>query len=540
MIAPLFLLGAPLLAQGPIPQSVDSELQRVTVYPGRALVERVFEVSHDRAGEIQLEVGPLPVLADRDSFQLRIEGGPAEVQGLEVRMRNGVPAEDGSLSGLRAQMQTAEAERRAAQTRMKGVEMRQAVLDAMVESVAVTGTDLTEPQMLELMDRISNRAIELDGQRAQVEQELAALESSITQLNRELGAISSQARPYQSLRVSLHFDEPGITELRLLYLVSSASWEPTYDVHVAADLTGVAVSQVARVRQTTGEDWLDAEIRLSTSMPSIGLNPPTLPTRLYTLPFADSPDLKGLAAMGYLGPDGIAVDAISGSGALPMNASGFPDLGLSANFQVAGRRTVRSGGDSARFLLSSLPLQVSPERYVVPSISDQAYLRAGILYTGDTPLVAGRAKVYLGADYLGETSIPVMYSGDRTRIYLGVDPNLTVRFDTVADRRQEPGILSSTARLVRVFRADLRLNPASGPVEVVMEEVLPLARDERIDISAIQMKPAPLDDEESMRLREQRGIYRWRLQLAPGASKRITWGYEAAFHEDLNPVLIDR
>ena len=184
-------------------------------------------------------------------------------------------------------------------------------------------------------------------------------------------------------------------------------------------------------------------------------------------------------------------------------------------------------------------MQISPERYVVPSVSDQAYLRAEVLYSGDQPLIAGAAKVYLGPDFLGETSIPVLRRGDRTMIHLGVDPNLSVKFSKLTDRRDNPGMLSSTAHRIRIFRTDLRLNPNSGPVDVLIEEALPQVRDERIDVSAVQMQPAPLSDPESLRLREG-GIYRWRVHLAPGASQRITWGYDAAFDEDLNPVFTER
>ena len=37
--------------QEPTPQPVDSRLEQVTVFPQKALVERVFEVSSERAGE---------------------------------------------------------------------------------------------------------------------------------------------------------------------------------------------------------------------------------------------------------------------------------------------------------------------------------------------------------------------------------------------------------------------------------------------------------------------------------------------------------
>lgn len=546
MIASLILLGAATPGLGPAPAAqeptvnvVPTHLDRVTVYPQQALVERIMTVESERAGEMAFELGPLPILASKSSFQLRVENGPAEVQGIETTIRSSTGADTPVVLELRERLQGIQSLQREVQTKLVGVEGQQAVLDALVGSVANREKPLTEEELLPVLELVRKQTEALDAERARFQTEEAQLTATIEELNRKIAAAIGQARPFQTLHVPLRFERPGKAELRLLYLVSSASWEPSYDVHVSADLTGVSISQVARVRQNSGEDWENVEVQLSTSMPSIGLDPPELPSRFYVLPYPGAPDLDGLAALGYDGGDLIAADATGGVGNLSASSASYSESGLATSFQVIGSRTVRSGGEPSQILLTSLPMQVWPERYVVPSVSDQAYLRADVLYSGDQPLVAGTAKVYLGPDFLGETSMPVLHRGDRTTIHLGIDPNLTVKFENVSDERDDPGLLSSTAHRTRVFRADLRLSPNSGPVEVLVEEVLPLTRDDRIEISPVQMSPAPLNDVESMELR-QSGIYRWKFRLAPGASQRLTWGYDAAFHEDLNPVFTER
>ncbi len=539
LLASLVLLGAASPAQEPVVQVIPTRLDRVTVYPEQALVERVLEVQFDRAGDLSFDVGPLPVLASKASFQLRVESGPAEVQGMETSIRNSTGSESPLVVELRERLDGIQSLHREVQTKLAGVEGQQAVLDAMVGSVANRAEPLTEVELLPILSLIRSQTETLDQQRAHFQGEDAKLSETIDELNRKIAAAIGQARPFQTLHVPLRFERPGTAQLRLLYLVSSANWEPSYDVHVSSDLTGVSISQVARVRQNTGEDWNNVEIQLSTSMPSIGLDPPQLPSRFYVLPYPGAPDLNGLAALGYDGGDLAVLDASGGAGTLSLSNANYQSMGLAASFQIVGARTVLSGGEPSQFLLTSLPMQVSPERYVVPSVSDQAYLRAEVLYSGDKPLVSGSAKVYLGPDFLGETHMPVLHRGDRTTIHLGIDPNLTVKFETLSDKRDDPGILSSTAHRTRVFRADLRLSPNSGPVEILVEEVLPLTRDDRIEISPVQMQPAPLRDAQSMKLREN-GIYRWRIKLAPGASQRITWGYDAAFDEDLNPVFTER
>jgi uncharacterized protein (TIGR02231 family) len=525
--------------QEPALQPTDSRLERVTVFPRKALVERVFEVSSERAGEVEILIGPIPVLAERDSLQVRVLSGEVEVQGLEVRLRNAVAVEDARSRELRAALVEAHSMRRGIQTELAGLEARQEVVNALIASVGSGANARSEEQLDAFMQMIAKRSMAIDTERTAMEERTAAQEAVIDGLNRDLSGRISETRPVQELVLPLRFSAPGTAQFRLLYLVSSASWEPSYELRVATDLTGVAMSQVARVRQSTGEDWDGVELLLSTSMPSRGLAAPGLPRRIYQLPYTTSPDLNGLAAEAF-GTGGNAA-ALSSGNVAGSSPSARPGSGVVALFNVSGTRTVRSTGEVARFQLASLPLDVRPERYVVPSISDQGWLRAEIRYNGSRPLIPGRGRVYLGGDLLGETVIPLMTTGDRTIVPLGPDPNVQVRFTTVLDERREPGILSSTARIVRGYQAEIRLDPgANGSVRVLVEERFPRSRDERVSMKPTRLQPPPLDDDESMLLREQQGLYRWSFDLAPGATRRLNWGYEVAFDEDLDPVLIER
>lgn len=507
-------------------------MQSVTVFPQKAQVERVFEWSVERAGETVVRVGPLPLGVERDSMQVLVVDGEVEVQGLEMRLQQPSHGESARSQELKAELDAARQSARQLQTTMVGIESRQEVLSALIRAAA----EVPEPELDAFMQNIATRSMELDQERASLEGKIQLQAAAIEAMEREYAASTSSARPYQEILLPLRFASPGTAQFRLLYLVPNASWEPSYELRVATDLTGVAMSQVARVRQSTGEDWDSVSVLLSTAMPSRGLAPPILPRRFYQLPYTNSPDLDGLAGEAYRAGAGNPSRLRSSDD----GGDGTQSSGVLAQFPIAGARTVRSNGEVARFELASLPLDVRPERYIVPSVSDQAWLRAEIRYNGSDVLIPGRAKVYLGGDLLGETEIPLMTTGARTLVNLGPDPNLDVRFQLVADERREPGLLSSTARITRSFLADVRLDPtAPAPVRILVEESLPRSRDERVTIKPVRLQPAPMDDADSRAARDQ-GIYRWRFELAPGATRRITWGYEAAFDEDLDPILMER
>lgn len=533
------LLVAALLVQEPV-RSVPSVLDRVTVYDGQALIERLVATTAELAGPVTLVVGPFPSGVNPASFQTEVVSGDVVVLGIETRTRAGEALAEGERETLRLALAERREALRAVQTEMAGLSSAQETLQAFIQGIAAgkSGVDgvISAEQTISF---VRENMRKLDGERAGLERQHAEISAAIADLEQQLapGDRRSQQK-FLELRLAIHFQRPGEGVLRISYLAQGARWDPTYDVRVAPDLTGVKVGFVAQVTQSTGEDWNEAEIRLSTSAPSIGLDPPELPLRS-VLPY---PNRELLSQLGYA--DGAMADTARAPAEDKDFAEApkveFRDFGLSAQFILPGRKSVPGNGEAHRFLIREVPLEVRPERYVVPSLSDMAYLRADVKLASGAPLLAGEARIFLGPDYLGLASFPLLRVGDSTTLNLGVDPNLSVEWETIEDSRDNPSrfSLSSTARITRVYRATLRLSAsARGPVQVLVEEALPLARDSRVEVKVVQIQPALLDTEKDQADRSERGIHRWRLTLAPGAAETVRWGYVLSFDEDLTPVL---
>jgi len=531
-----FLVAA-LLSQEPV-RSVPSVLDRVTVYDGQALIERLVTTTAEIAGPVTLVVGPFPSRVNPASFQTEVVSGEVTVMGIETRTRTGEALAEGERAALRAALAEKYVALRGVQTDLEGVAAAQETLKAYIASIAAgaNGVEgIINAEQTIAFVRESMR--KLDGEKAVMERQQGEIREAIADLEQQLspGDRRNQEQ-FLELRLALHFQRPGEGLLRISYLAQGARWEPTYDVRVAPDLTGVKVGFVAQVTQSTGEDWNEAEIRLSTSAPSIGLDPPRVPLR--TVQPAMNREL--LSSLGYDDAAGaVRAPAEDKDFAEPPKVE-FRDFGLSAQFILPGRKSVPGNGEAHRFVIREVPLEVRPERYVVPSMSDRAYLRADVKLASGSPLLAGEARIFLGPDYLGLASFPLLRVGDSTTLNLGVDPNLTVEYETIEDSRENPGrfSLSSTARITRVYRATLRLSAsARGPVQVLVEEALPISRDSRVEVKVVQIQPALLDSEQDKLDREERGLHRWRLTLAPGAAETVRWGYVLAFDEDLVPIL---
>ncbi|MCH2111401.1 MAG: DUF4139 domain-containing protein, partial [Planctomycetes bacterium] len=470
------------------------------------------------------------------------------VQSVEAKTVTGEALDNTQRDVLRAKLAQARAERRALNHDLVAITAEKGMLDAIIKAM---GSGSNSAALLEQAAGIGEQAAALDRRLAVYEEESQVADALIRDMEHQLGDGGRKLRRFKEGRLLLWMERPGEATVRISYLISGASWSPTYDVRVSPDLTGVRVGLVAQVAQRTGEDWEDATVVLSTSTPSIGLDPPAVPVRVFTVPrmevmdrpAAPSADSR-LEALGAANDSAFweedSVEEMEESRrkffAAPKVA--VQDLGLTALFQLPEKKSLASDGELYRFQIREVPLEVRPERYVVPTASDKAFLRAEVTLGGDAPLLPGAAKIFLGPDFLGESNFPVLRPGDTTLIQLGLDPNLSIEWEKVVDKREDPGLLSSTATLTRYYRAVLKLSAhAPGDIEVLVEESIPISRMSSLEVTALDLRPFPLNDEKSLGLQESNGLYRWRVSLAPGQSQNIYWGYELDFNEKLQPVL---
>ncbi|MCP4094202.1 MAG: mucoidy inhibitor MuiA family protein [Planctomycetes bacterium] len=541
---------AAVVCQEPDVPTYPSAIERVTVYPGQALVERVVEIVPTDLGLVNMRIGPLPMSALPTSFQTEVLAGSGVVQGLEMRTRTAGALEWQQSESLQSQVKEALWQHRLLKTDLLGIKAGIDTLTALIDDPSPTANSVgglpSDPE--KRIKFVRDQMTKLSRELATKEREMEQVEAQISDLRAQLDrARAGSKQTFREARIGIHIEQLGTVRMKVTYLVDGAWWTPAYDVRVAPDLTGVNVGLVGQVTQRSGEDWDGVQLVLSTSTPNIGLDPPALPRRYYSV-YGEYPRAGGglmardnaLEELGYVGSDSLALASTDAKAFSPAPTVAVQDFGLSTQFVMPGKTSVRANGEAHRFRIRELPLEVKPERYVVPSMSTNAYLRAEVIHTGDAPLLSGVAKIFLGPDYLGEASFPVLRQGDSTMLNLGIDPNLTVEWETLEDSRDNPGRFSfgSTATISRNYRATLHLSAAArGRIKVLVEEPLPMSWDDRIGVEIGTLQPTPVETEEDMIAREERGVYRWRLTMAPGSTQAVRWGYDLSFDEDLEPYL---
>jgi uncharacterized protein (TIGR02231 family) len=546
----LICLGASSLFSAQQVVHVESSIDRVTVYPGFALVERVIEIpAQQKHHDFIVAVSPLPLSSQPSSFQTQVLNESVAVQGLELRSRMSTVANMAQANELETELVLLREQMVNAVAAKAGIKLQ---MDALRNMAYYENP--SSPANSGLPEGTSERLEFLGKQMASYDVNLRTNQLLIDGLSGEIKDIDLQINGarndsgYRIREARIHcfaqlLDTPS--QIRLTYLVSGASWQPAYDVRISPDLTGVNVNSMGQVQQRTGEDWNQVKLVLSTSMPQIGLNPPDVPLRFVESNFYPPRRPGALSNLSYVEEvvlegmsvgDDLMVGKSEGLYTAPMVEA--IDYGITTQFFMPGKVDVAKNNEVHRFSIRTIPLEVEPERYIVPSQSEFAYLRAEVKHTGDSVLLAGTAKIFLGPDYLGESSFPLLRQNDSTMLNLGIDPNLDVDYVTIEDFRDDPGSFSllSTSTITRRYSSNLRLSPAAqSKITVVVEEGMPRSNSDGIEVEIGELVPSVIDTDEAVAKQVEQGLYRWSFVLHPGETKKVRWGYELSFDEDSAP-----
>ncbi|MCB9916202.1 MAG: mucoidy inhibitor MuiA family protein [Planctomycetes bacterium] len=531
-LAALAALGS---AQEPI--ELGSTLREVTVYPSSA---RVVRVADGLAGDGQYVLRGLPAALDPDSVRVRCVGG--YVVGVEVRSRSEQRSPEARLEELRARRQElarrlVELQDEQALAEQRGVHLRALLKElGLAERREVRGGEVDAGAWKARLDFVAGGLREVQARQRELAQQLAALRDELKALDERV-----QARDVVEVRdVYVKVAGAAATErLELAYLVGGASWSPRYDVRATEDGRKVTLGYRGTVRQSTGEDWRDVRLLLSSAEPQRSAQAPELSQRWASLydpreasgavmapaaaraPEEKSKSFEALASLGYAAGD---------------DEDGYAAVleeGLSVRFVVPGTDSVESGGETV-VQVGEVALDVAPEYHCVPRRDTTVWLRGRATNTGRWPILPGEASVFFGDDFLGRAALETVEVDQEFTLPLGAADAVTCERVKTKDFTEGPSFFGSKAKETEGWRLVFAnhggaVHRADGSVRVVVREALPRPTDERISVELEGATLAPSRAERWQKDAEQLGIRTWELDVPLGGETELRFAIAVSF-----------
>lgn len=509
----LMLCALPGLA----PAQSSGRIEQVLIYPGGATVERVVAV---KAGTQSLKIPCLPARFDADSLQVKTDPGVSlgeiNVQTVEraaaPECANSVL--DERIRDLEEQIAALNAEAGAHDLTLGYLRNYVGSTGAPASQIAATGETLRRTGLDALQ-----RQTQLQRRKEQLQRQLTPLSAE----RDKLAAANPQLRS-----VSVRLAAPRDAELRISYRVNQAGWEPLYRAYLDTENGQVRLERHAQVAQSSGEDWRDVQLRLSTAQPrqTAGTPAPTSWTLdlLPPAPLAQRADSLAFAAAPAPAPAAVTIAGSRlRSDDLNFDVSVFQGE-FATEFVPPSRVSVASDGQRIALALGSVPLQARLMARANPRLDANAYLVAeSARPAGVWP--TGSLQLFRDGSFVGQGRLNVG-NQEQLDLYFGRDEQLRVSMEPEQRNAADTGFIGS--RIERTLsRAYSLENLHKRPIAVQLLESAPVARHEDIKVQA-QFNPRP--SEESWR--KQPGVAAWLIMLNPGQSQRLTADYLISYPKD--------
>lgn len=277
----LAIVAIPLTGMAADTTFVASTIDKVTLYFNGAVVERKAKLKLP-AGNHVLVLHGLTAQLDPQSVNVGT-ALPLDILSIQHQV---LKAAGTTYESLRRNSRVAEADRlkikaiedsvQSIQDAGKGIDNELAVL-ALEEGMLNENSTLVDKKNGTTLKEIAETAAflreRLTAIRTERQKLLRQRDDLEVQLNRLNFALNEALHPIKEARSEVVLQalaEEAVTgELTLRYFVGSAAWTPGYDFKVESVAKPMEILYKATVIQTTGEDWKDVELVLSTANPKL-------------------------------------------------------------------------------------------------------------------------------------------------------------------------------------------------------------------------------------------------------------------------------
>ncbi|WP_101067218.1 DUF4139 domain-containing protein [Roseovarius salinarum] len=503
---------------------VRSDVADVTLYPRGATVERNarFEVP---AGRHQLILTDLPKTTPLSGVRVNVEGA---TMGAVTTRRNYVPPRDPDTSeeieAARAEVERLEDELREGEAAVEEIRLERDAARARVEFLRKLGdrdglAEMDVATLRELTGMIGEETLAAmetahdARQRAEAaDRALEDTREALEEARAALDAMVPEDEARAMLAVAVEAEETTQGSVHVSYTTDRAGWQPVYDLRLARDSGRLEIEQAAFVSQSTGENWEDVGVTLTTVRPSEQTAPSEIHPRRRRIedpepePKMRSDTVEGLSMS----------RAPAAEPAVVREEAAARFDGLSVTYDYPSPVDVASKADRLRLSLGTLEARAETVARAVPLRDDSAFLMARFENdTGTLVLPTREARFYLDGRFVGQRAMGMIPAGAEARLSFGPIHGLRLTRTVLGREEGDRGVITRSSELTEEVRIEVEnLTGEAWPVRVL--DRVPYSEQEDLEITwQAQPRPAETDVD------GKRGILAWSFELPAGESRTI-------------------
>ena len=525
----------------------NSTIDTVTVYPDGATVTRVMSLDL-ASGDSTLVARDFPLSLDPSSLRVEGEAGARLTIGtIDARPPKAAPPVN--LPEL--------------DKRIEALKDQRADLQGAIDSAAARrkfAQHFAETSPAGLGDKGEARPItEWRAAFAAVGEEIATADTAIRdatrkqrELDRQIAQLEAErsAKPPNRLEVRIDVASAAATRatLRVTYAVRNARWVPLYDARLDTGARDrkpqLELVRRAEVTQSTGEDWSNVTLGVSTVRISRGGSAPELGSLVAQYPQVPKPLALGTAS-DLARPAPMTRQAQSPAMAKVAEAAeprqsadeqqAVAEIGdFQATFRIPGRVSLGAAEGAKSLRIASVNVPADLAVRAAPVLDPTAFLEASFKQTDDTTLLPGKVAIYRDGVFVGRGKITASARDDIVRLGFGADDKVKIERAVLKRNEGSAGLLVTTSKTdERAFKTTIR-NGHDFPIKVAIEDQLPVSENEDIVVEMLPSSTQPT----ATNIRDKRGVLQWSFDARPGEVRDINFAWLVRWPKDKSMVIV--
>ncbi len=522
-----------------------SAIDTVTVYPDGATVTRV--ISLDLAsGDSTLVARDFPLSLDPSSIRVEGEAGAKLTIGaVDARPPRAAPV---NLPELDKRIEALSDQRADLQGAIDAANARRKFAERFAEASPAGLGDKGEARPI----------AEWRAAFAAVSEEVATADTAVRDATRKMREIDRQiaqleaerkATPPSKLEVRIDVASAAATKatLRVTYAVRNARWLPLYDARLDTGTKDrkpqLELVRRAEVTQSTGEDWSNVTLGVSTVRIARGGSAPELGSLVAQYPQVPKPRALGSVAetaMPAPAPPPMLrkIEAAQDKDLPAQRADELQAVaeigGFQATFKIPGRVSLGAaeGAKSLRIASMSVPADLAVR--AAPVQDPTAFLEASFKQTDDATLLPGKVAIYRDGVFIGRGKLSASAKDDIVRLGFGADDKVRIERAVLKRNEGSAGLLVTTSKTdERAFKTTVR-NGHDFPIHVAIEDQLPVSEVEDIVVEMLPATTPPTAKD----IRDKRGVLEWSFDAKPGEVRDINFAWRIRWPKDKTMVIV--
>jgi uncharacterized protein (TIGR02231 family) len=523
---------------------IGSKIKHVYIYPNSAMLARQVVRELDK-GFYRVVIDDISEQFDEKTIKAELEGAGDEIANIKgVSVETVYIEEEPSIRIKQLQDEIMELEKRIRIITMQknSLQDKKEFLNSIIylfqeqntkenSTISIPSTEQLEEIYNFLDEKLNINYEHLLNHDFQIE----SYKERVALLQKRLQQISNEQRETKKV-IGLDLEVFQKTNINILvsYLLNDGiNWRPVYDLKTDLKNDRIAIVTYALIGQSTGMDWKDVNISLSTARPTVSGQLPPIDSWFLRPYKIDENIQKSVGMLPMLAREELDT-AYEDSVAEEEQLIPVEYKGTSVTFKIPQKVFIPSGTSREKVLISEDELSGQFNYRAYPRKSPFMYFNVYVDNNLAIPLLPGEMNIFIEGGFTGNTSIEYIPPGNDFDVSLGIAENLKVERELVKKFRDETLIATiPSSKIATKYEYKITMENYQDTEAIChIFENIPVSEDDRIQVNIDNISKEP----QLKNWEDKEGVWMWEVLLEPQEKDEISITYSIIHPRDIQII----